>query len=316
MAYRRKYSSSRAKRPTARSVKRGGPRRRYPTKKRTYRKKAAMSKKRILNISSTKKRDNMLPYTNLTNAAPDGGTTYVNAPAILTARTTGDPNVNSPQCLLWCATARDLTRLDNTTLNNRIMESARTATTCYMVGLKERIDIQVSSGLPWQWRRICFTIKATLPGSEESTSFYNHKETSAGYMRVVNSVQGDRNSGQMYSLFENLFAGQNASDWLDPMVAKTDQMRCTIKYDKTVTIASGNERGMVRAYNRWHPMKKNLVYNDDERGETITNADYSTSAKAGMGDYYVCDLFRNRIAGSTTDQLIFSPSATLYWHER
>lgn len=274
-----------------------------------------MSRKRILNITTVKKRDNMLPYTNLTNAAPEGGTTYINAPAVLTARTSGDPAVNSPYALLWCATARDLTTSDNL-INSRTVESARTASDCYMVGLKERIDIQVATGLPWQWRRICIAFKGNLPGADESTSFYNKRETSSGWMRVVNGVQGDRNSGQLYSLFEVLFAGQNASDWLDPMVAKTDRTRVTVLYDKTRTIASGNERGMVRKYNMWHPMRKYLSYQDDESGENMRSGAYSTTSRKGMGDVYVIDLFRNRIGGATTDQLIFSPSATLYWHEK
>jgi len=273
-----------------------------------------MSKKRILDVTTVKKRDNMLPYTNLTNAS-QGGTTYLAAPAVINGQTSSDPNVNSPVCLLWCATARDL---DDTAgnINVRVNETARTSVTPYMVGLREKVEIQLSSGLPWQWRRICFTYKGPLGGADSSSSFQPYTESTAGYRRTVNSVQGDRNAGQQYSLYEILFAGQNASDWLDPMIAKTDQTRVTVKYDRTRTIASGNDRGMVRKFNMYHPMGATLAYNDDERGGNMASSPYSVESKVGMGDYWVVDLIRSRFGAATTDQMIFSPSATLYWHEK
>jgi len=311
MAYRRpRYAR---KRPASKK-KYGGTRLRYRKKRPAYRKKAAMSKKRILDVTTVKKRDNMLPYTNLTNAS-QGGTTYLAAPAVINGQTSSDPNVNSPVCLLWCATARDL---DDTAgnINVRVNETARTSVTPYMVGLREKVEIQLSSGLPWQWRRICFTYKGPLGGADSSSSFQPYTESTAGYRRTVNSVQGDRNAGQQYSLYEILFAGQNASDWLDPMIAKTDQTRVTVKYDRTRTIASGNDRGMVRKFNMYHPMGATLAYNDDERGGNMASSPYSVESKVGMGDYWVVDLIRSRFGAATTDQMIFSPSATLYWHEK
>lgn len=134
--------------------------------------------------------------------------------------------------------------------------------------------------------------------------------------RVVNHLSGNRNQGSQYSLFELLFKGQNSTDWTDVMIAKTDNNRLTIKYDKVRTIASGNEDGAIRMYKHWHPMNKTLVYDDDERGDAMVSSNSSTLGRAGMGDYYIVDLFRCRYNGGTADQLTFTPNATLYWHEK
>jgi len=100
------------------------------------------------------------------------------------------------------------------------------------------------------------------------------------------------------------------------MIAKTDQSRVSVKYDVTRTIASGNDRGIVRKYKLYHPMNKNLVYNDDEVGGRTTSSNYSVDSKLGMGDFWVVDLIRSRYGAASSDVMIFSPQATLYWHER
>jgi len=274
-----------------------------------------MSRKRILNITTVKKRDNMMPYTNMITpqGTPDG--TYVAQAAIIGGQTSGDVNVNHPRCILWRPTGRDVTTNTGTVLP-RVVESARTSSTPYMVGLREIVELQSGNGVPWQWRRICFTFKGSLPGSQDTPSFRLQWETNSGWMRAVNQVTGDRNSGAQYELYRYLFAGQNASDWNDPMVAKLDYTRVTVKYDKLRSIGVGNESGFIRRYKHYHPMNATLAYDDDENGQNIEPATYSVQSKVGMGDYYVMDLFRSRFAAGTDAALVFNPSATLYWHEK
>lgn len=254
----------------------------------------------------------MLAYTNVTADTSNGGATYrSDVPAILT----GGQGVNAVRALLWCATARDNTISSSNVKGTRFDISARTSTTPYMIGLKEAIEIQVSTGMPWQWRRICFTYKGPI-GLTYSTTQAIATETSNGYVRVVNDITGDAGGGQQYILFEKLFKGQNTVDWNDVMTAKVDNTRVTLKYDKTCTLSSGNEDGFIRKYNRWHSMRKTLVYNDDELGGGEAAQQLSTQGRAGMGDYYVLDLFRARTGSTVSDQLSFRPEATLYWHER
>ncbi|UOK20970.1 capsid protein [Chifec genomovirus UA13_113] len=284
--------------------------RRSYAKKRTYRR-APITKKRILNMTSRKKRDTMQIWTNVQGATVSS-TTFSNSPAVLLGSQT---NLTGCYVFPWCATARDLVASDSSA--NTISRLAeRTASACFMRGLAESVEIQVNNGTPWQWRRICFTAKGTLPGFTVSSTFAPYQETSAGITRAVNQLTGDRNSGAQYSLFDLLFKGQNSSDWTDVMIAKTDNSRLTIKYDKVMTIASGNEDGMIRTYKFWHPMNKTLVYDDDEKGDSMVSSNTSTIGKAGMGDYYVLDMFRSRYNGGASDQITFTPNATLYWHEK
>lgn len=254
----------------------------------------------------------MLTYTNSTAASQSGGTTYsTSVPAIVI----GGQGVNSAATFLWCATARDSTT-NNTSARGTIFDTAtRTSTTPYMIGLKEAIEIQVSTGMPWQWRRICFTFKGPL-GLTFDNSLSVATETSAGWVRVMNQLSGDQGSGQQYILFEKLFKGQNTVDWNDVMTAKVDNTRVTLRYDRTVSLASSNEDGFIRKYNRWHPMRKTLVYDDDELGGGKNTRTFSTEGKPGMGDYYVVDLFRARTGSNSSDLLSVRPESTLYWHEK
>lgn len=310
-SYQKRKFGMRGANPSNRRPRRGRRRASY-VKRRTYTRRRPMTKRKILNMTSIKKRDTMLSYTNSTAANQTGGTTYAsNVPAIVT----GGQGVNGAATFLWCATARDNTTTNANGRGTAFDMASRTTTTPYMIGLKEAIEIQVSTGMPWQWRRICFTVKGPL-GLTQSSSFGLSSETSAGYVRVLNQVPDDQGSGQQYILFERLFRGQNTVDWNDVMTAKVDTTRVTLKYDKTCSLASGNEDGFIRKYNRWHDMHKTLVYNDDELGGATNAQSFSTIGRAGMGDYYVLDMFRARTGSTTSDQLSFRPESILYWHER
>lgn len=295
------------------------PRRSYAKRRSYVRKPRTMSRKSLLNITSEKKRDKMLNITNSTASAQSGSGTYINQPAVVIGGS-GDPAL-----FIWCATARDNTRntLD-TTPGTKFDVSTRTASSCYMVGLKEAIEIQVGDGLPWQWRRICVTLKgkdsfgASLTNG--TSGFYPALETSNGYTRLLNQVTGVGTgtgaTGDRSRVYALLFQGQYNQDWLDPITAKVDNERLSVKYDKVTSISSGNEDGVIRKYNRWHAMRHNLEYDDDERGGGMTAAGYSVTSKKGMGDYWIIDIFRPRVGSTTSNQLLFGAESTLYWHER
>lgn len=245
------------------------------------------------------------------------GTTGTQSPAVLrgnfTGPSTGDNLLDrTPYAFLWCATARAMTA-------SASAPAGRTVQDPYMVGLRENIEIQTTTGVPWQWRRICFRTKrdmASTIGAAANTGFYT--PTSDGSARrTVSTLTGNRNTGEQYALYELLFRGQNATDWVDPMVAKTDNTRMTIVSDSIKTIGSGNDTGgTIRKYKRWYPMRKTLVYNADESGVSILSGDFSTRDPPGMGDFYVVDLFRARYGAGASSVLTFSPQATLYWHEK
>lgn len=252
----------------------------------------------------------MLTWTNTTASAPAGGTTFASQPAILVGGSA------TPYVFPWLSTGRDNTLGSAGGGATKFQDATRTSSLCYMVGLKEAIEIQVANGLPWQWRRICFTYKGgqTLNGTipAGSSTFSPSIETSSGYTRAVNSLT----TAQQTPFFGLLFQGAVGQDWQDPFTAKVDTERISLKYDKTCTIASGNEEGVIRRYNRWHKMGHNLMYDDDEAGGSKVPSFTSVDSKIGMGDYWVIDIIKPRVGSTSTDQLLFNAESTLYWHER
>lgn len=302
MAYSR-YARKprRSYRKSVRSGRRSARPSRYTRKTRRYTRRRGMSKRAVLNTTSRKKRDTMLASTNITAALPNGDTIFKNGPAIL--------NGNQTYTMLWCATARDLSNATGGA-NIIINRAERTASTCYMRGLAENIRIQTTDGLPWTWRRICFTVKSNYTTFENATRKLTLETAPGGTRRAVTPWQTDSNIPAI------VFKGVADVDWSDLTTAPLDTQRITVRYDKTCTLAAGNEQGMTRVYKRWHPMNKNLLYGDEENGDGEIAAAYSSQSKAGMGDYYVYDIIVPRLNGGATSQMSFQPEATLYWHEK
>ncbi|UJO02118.1 Cap [Molossus molossus associated gemycircularvirus 3] len=296
-------ASGMSKRKTARSY-----RRRYTAKKRTYRKKGAMSKKRILNTTSRKKRDTMLTYSNTSATGASQATAA--GPAFVSATTGG--------IFLWQATARDLTA--GSTLATISNESARTSTNTYMRGLSEHVRIQTSSGLPWFHRRVCFTAKGDDPWrlsfSGDSGTPYTYVESTNGFGRLMFNISVNSTPNYTNQIYSVIFKGAQGVDWNDAIIAPIDTRRITLKFDQTWTMQSGNTQGVVRERKLWHPMNKSLLYDDDESGIGETTSYDSVTSKPGMGDYYVLDIFSAGTGGTSTDLLRIDATSTLYWHEK
>ena len=263
-----------------------------------------MSRKRILNITSEKHKDNMCNYTNTVPDPVRGGTSYSSSAAILVGGET--------YIFPFIATARPGSD-PNGQPAYPIEEAARQSDTCYMRGLKERVQVQTSTGIPWQWRRICFTMKGDRLYRSDSAGYRWSLMTSAGVVRVVNNFAGTVPGSAIVDL---IFDGANGVDWISPFTAKTDNDVITVKYDRTRIIQSGNSNGVMRNYTMWHGMNHNIMYDDEEYGDTGTAKAYSVNGKQGMGDYYIIDIISAGTGATTTDRLSFQPEATLYWHEK
>lgn len=218
---------------------------------------------------------------------------------------------------LWNATAQQLDT--NSIVSN---ESSRSATTCYMRGLSERIRIQTNSSIPWFHRRICFTTKGQtflgggLQDPTPNNPANNFVDTSQGMQRLWFNVLNNNTPNTFNTYIGILFRGQLNSDWNDLILAPVDKSRVTLKSDQTWTIASGNASGVVRERKLWHPMNNNLVYDDDEVGDGKSTSYVSTDANVGMGDYMVLDIVQAGLGGTSSDLMQIQSNATLYWHER
>jgi len=276
------------------------------------------SKRSILNVTSRKKRNGMLSWSN-TN--PDG--LGVNALGIAPAFVSGSASTSANQpcgVFFWNATAQSL--FANGNGGNAIINTAeRTATTCYMRGLSEHVRIQTYSGIPWFHRRICFTYKSPLEyvaGTDAAPVVPNttYADTSNGIERLWLNLTINKNpqySGNLYGL---IFKGRVLQDWTDPIIAPLDTSRINVKFDKTFKYTSGNAAGMVREMKLWHPMNRNLIYDDDELGAGENGSYYSVENKQGMGNYFVMDLFTPGANAASGDIIRIDSNATLYWHEK
>lgn len=268
-----------------------------------------MTKKRILNVTSRKKRDTMLTMSNTTSTGASQSVAV--APAVV--------NAAQGAIFLWCATARDLTPGAGD-LAKVTQDAMRTSSTCYMRGLSEHIRLQTSSSLPWLHRRICFTYKGVQPfrgrPAADSGTSSQYIETSNGMQRLWFNNQINQTPNYVNEISGVIFKGAFGVDWNDTISAPIDTKRITLKYDRTRTIASGNERGVLREYKLWHGMNKNLVYDEDETGAGTDTTYWSVPSKAGMGDYYIMDIFQGGNGGQTTDLLRLDSTSTLYWHEK
>lgn len=168
------------------------------------------------------------------------------------------------------------------------------------------------TGKPWQWRRIVFYAKGIIDDlvQDESSRFW--AETSNGYRRVVNEMDGTNKS----SIYAVVFRGEQNVDWVKALIAPVDTRRVTVAYDKVRTIASGTDRGALRTFKHWHGVNKNLVYDDDEGGDSMVSNAVSVRSKAGCGDMMILDIFEPAGGSSSGDILEWTPNGTIYWHEK
>lgn len=268
-----------------------------------------MSRKSILNVTATKKRDTMIP-----------GNTFPPLPENVGALTVTS---DIPAVLLWNATAR---LLANTPGFNFTMpvNAQRLSTTPFIVGLKESITIRTDTSNAWRWRRLVFTLKGAPPGFADPTdiprTIYENTDAQGNieYQRV-NTALPFPLVADVYAFVFRGFGINNVSatpqDWIDPITAPVNTSRITLMHDRVTSISSGNDTGVVRTYPRWHPVRKTLCYGDNEIGGAMNPSRVSTTAKPGCGDVYVMDIIVGNSEDST-DALSFLPTSTLYWHEK
>lgn len=200
-------------------------------------------------------------------------------------------------------------------------DHGRTAETIFVRGYKERINVTVSAGATWTWRRTVFTFKGPTIRDywldNNQPPQYDGLGDSAGATpaRTIGPMIGQI-STQIRSL---LYRGAEGVDWYDPFTASINTTRVSLISDKIITINPGNESGRTRTYRFWTPINKNLAYSSWENDQSEISSPYSVSSKPGVGDIYVFDQVRRETPASSAAlpaQLRFSPEGVFYWHER
>jgi len=282
MAYSRYKRRPRRTRRTPRRPAR----RQYRTKRTTYRKKRTMgtSRRRILNIASTKKRDNMRFYD------PTAG-------SATSLSIDGRPQ-GSQSIFMFCATAREKDFAASG------LPSERGASTVFWKGVSEAVSLTVATGVAWKWRRLVFSSKGLR---ENSTTI---ELSPGGWARPWNAY-GDATT------LSRLFQGTQGIDFNSYMLAKPNRDLMTIMYDKTRVLRSGNASPHEHHVKMWHGLNKTMYYDDDENGTVVpgvTNR-WAAISNHGLGDVYIMDIF-DCIDGVAADKITIRSHTTAYWHEK
>lgn len=289
-------------------------RRRVTRTRRVRTRRPVMSRRRILNITTTKKQDAMLQRTY-------GTTDIVGQATSMRIDTPVDNplDVKSQALLLspFIPTAR-LRPDDAGTSDSSTRENAET----FAVGYSEKIRIQIYRGQPWMWRRIVFMNKGPdlitnidpVEGDPNQPPQFFFPSLTGGMQRIT----APANASTQTILTARLFQGTQGSDWTNILDAKVDTRRVDLISDKTRTMNGGNADGKIVNLNLFYPIRKRLVYNDVEDGYSEVESYFSTMTKDSCGDMYIVDIFHaGPSPGSVTDgYLDFAVQGKYYWHER
>ena len=178
--------------------------------------------------------------------------------------------------------------------------SLRTSETIFAVGLKERITLETNNAAPWEWRRICFTSKDDFNETDPDTSSF-FRRTSNGMVRLLSAQETPT------YLNDELFEGERNVDWLSLLTAPVSHKNVTVKYDRRRVIKSTNNSGTIKNVRLWHSMRHNVVYEGEQTGESMVDSSVSVGGRAGMGNYYIMDIFRKHGANDNSSTLNFHP---------
>nr|UBJ26206.1 capsid protein [Red panda feces-associated genomovirus] len=306
--YRRRQSSARTssyrksytRRIVGRAVRR--------VRRSTYR-------RRVLNTSTNKKRDSMVTAIKFLDS------TDVLTPTAQYQITTAG---FSPSVFVFSPTMRWKRDVDSSLPSNSIREKDEN----FVVGLKEKLRFATDTSSPWLWRRICFSMYGvdlwqypTAPGAYAlKLPAVDANTIPTGAYRVFMKLDGtDTDTPERVyirgNLYTHIFRGLQNVDWSNPFTAPIDSNKVKLHSDTTTRIASSSDSGQFRILNRWHPIRKNVIYNDIENGKATEPNGWSVESRKSMGDYYIVDMFLN--AGEDNENnLSFGSDATYYWHER
>lgn len=271
---------------------------------------------------STKKRDTVT-FAATTGANPSpGGNAQANQPLQILGRTK-NTNYGSTHAILYSPTKRWLTS------NGAQLTAQRTATRCYVRGVKEVISLVPNDPSTWWWRRVVFAFKGQIgpatPFNKVTAAQVNPNDVT---YRWLYDLTGDTVASAtdynkiLDALYGVIFKGTFGTDWTLPNNARLDPTRIQVLSDKRVTLSSGNDEPRPRVFPRWHPINKTVVYDDDENANTISPSNLSTATKQGLGDVYILDLItcptpvQPDPTNANATGMYVSMENTTYWHEK
>lgn len=219
----------------------------------------------------------------------------------------------TPYMSLFVPTARSHTATET--------EYSRNRSSTYGVGYAETVQLHTNNGGQWVWRRIVFSMKgpaihANFP-DETLHSFNGVGLGESGYSRPFWNLLGSSADAApaREPTLDLLFSGESGKDWFNYLFAKTDNTRVTIHKDVIRNIRGGNDDARRHTYKDWIPIRKTILYDEEETGDNKTFGYYSVNSKIGFGDLYVWDYFE---CNTPDDEyaMDLEVQGVYYWHER
>ncbi|UDN67443.1 capsid protein [robinz virus RP_326] len=255
-----------------------------------------MTKRAVLNVTTKKKRDDMIPtrfYTTGQGAPVIGG---------VVIPSTGISSI------VFVPTARSIRPAD---ANGIASYAQRSSHDTFSVGYKERVSLEMLPGAVFQWRRIVFSMSfATVPG------LFGYLETEPIGMSRVVDILLPTDAAKISGV---LFRGNGGIDWNFPITAPVDTTRVKLFSDKLRILSPGADIGAVRNFKEYYSTRQRFTYNDDETGKNISNNEssyYAVQNRQSMQDLVVFDIFAPSAGSSETAGMVFSPEGSYYWHEK
>lgn len=306
--YRRRLAYRRRRRFTRR------PYRKRPAYRKRTRRVTKYTKRAILNTTSRKKRDHMLQtYKPSVTQSPTGVGSIAFGPSVSAA--------TRWWAYGWIASARDNGTTAGT-FGSVYDESTRTASTCYIKGLKERVQLRCNNGHAFLWRRLVFAFTGQEIIRDQASAVFGtmwNRDDTHGYTRATTQLLPSIGSDATYAwnqMASIIFRGVANVDWNNITTAPIDNTRIKVLHDQTIRVVPQTADGLTNIYHKWHPINKNLVYNDDEvGGGKIPGIVLSANNRQSCGDIYVVDMFD---VGSPEEGNVFDLDieSTFYWHEK
>lgn len=241
-----------------------------------------MTTRKVLQISSEKKRDTMLGAFGSGADWNTSGNTIIG----------GDGQYHT---IMWCPTARY--RHEN--------EEQRNRTTTFIKGFADHLTVTSPNAVVFMWRRIVFRSHVIY---SEALS----QSTSNGviYYRNMNVDQS-----QAQIMIEDILRGQAGQDWVDAGNAVVDTRQVELISDKTRYIRPEGAFGDIKTFKMYYPINKNMTYDDEERNGGTESSPWAAPGRT-HGNVYVIDLFRSNISTQANAALNLRMQSTLYWHEK
>jgi len=285
MPYSRYSRSRRAprRRPSGRRVSRRV--RQRPRRRTSYNR--GLTRRAILNITSTKKQDNMLS----TNPAglPGG---YSGGSATF----------------LFCPSYRF--REEDIAGETEDANASRTAESTYVRGIREKIYVTTAGGSPVRWRRIIFSTKNRATGITGGT----YQATLPGDIRV--RPMQVQTGASLIALSNLCMTGELGTDYLALINGKPDPNKVKVHRDNTYTLNPGNATGYAKEHTFWTSINSTLIYADHETGNDEVSNPWCQEGRAGMGNIFIIDIFDVAITTNPASTVNFVPQTTYYWHEK